>query len=110
MPPKSSIAQRDFLIAKLKRHLAKIEKAIDDSNTQFQIDKTIDDLEKVRKDIEISTMFLVDHPTEIMTVDTLITDFTALEDSIDDVCNGSKTCSDVRKKKPMNNNKLNQYQ
>ena len=86
MPPKSSIAQRDFLIAKLKRHLAKIEKAIDDSNTQFQIDKTIDDLEKIRKDIEISTMFLVDHPTENMTVDTLITDFTALEDSIDDVC------------------------
>ena len=86
MPPKSSIAQRDFLIAKLKRHLAKIEKAIDDSNTQFQIDKTIDDLEKIRKDIENWTIFLVDHPTENMTVDTLITDFTALEDSIDHVC------------------------
>ena len=86
MPPKSSRAQRDFLIAKLKRHLAKTEKAIDDSNTHFQIDKTFDDLEKRRQDIEISMMFLVNHPTGNVTVDSLITDFTALEDSIDDVC------------------------
>ena len=80
IPPKSSIAQRDFLIAKLKRLLANFEKAIDDSNTRFEIDKTIDDLQKTRQDVEISTLFLVDHSTENVTVDSLITDFTALKD------------------------------
>ena len=77
MPPKSSIAQKYFLIAKFKRHLTKSEGAIDDSNILFQFDKTIVDLDKTRKDIEISTMYLVDHPTENVRVDILISDFTS---------------------------------
>ena len=52
----------------------------------FIFNSTKQSMTWTKYDIEISTMYLVDHPTENVTVDSLIADFTALEDSIDDVC------------------------
>ena len=90
MPTKATEPQRQFIVAKVNRLIKKVDNAnnatsYEEANAAFDFDKTKKDLEELFKQLEDATMYLVDHPPDDKPADSLIEEYTTLEDKRDDV-------------------------
>ena len=83
--PKTSLAQRNFHIAKVTRLFSRIYRAIDEENFNFNIEPVKVGLNIILADVEESTLFLLDDLPANTTADQLIADFTKIQDEYDDL-------------------------
>ena len=83
--PKTSLAQRNFHIAKATRLFSRKYRAIDEENFNFNFEPLKVELKIILADVEESTLFLLDNLPEITTADQLIADFTKIQDEYDDL-------------------------
>ena len=85
MPNKTTLPQRNFLIAQLERLFRRVRKAINDINTNYHIADSETEMKKILSNLEDITTYLVDHPTEHATAEDLINRFTDIQDEHDDI-------------------------
>ena len=83
--PKTSLAQRNFHIAKATRLFSRIYRAIDEENFNFNIEPVKVEQNIILADVEESTLFLLDDLPANTTADQLIADFTKIQDEYDDL-------------------------
>ena len=83
--PKTSLAQRNFHIAKATRFLSRIYRAIDEENFNFNFEPLKVELMIILADVEESTLFLLDNLPENTTANQLIADFTKIQNEHDDL-------------------------
>ena len=84
MPTKNTPGQCKFLIKRLERLLSRIAKALAEKGANFQLSEFKKETFSLLKQLEESTTYLIDHPTEDSQPDDLITTFTGI-DNLDDL-------------------------
>ena len=84
MPNKTTLPQRNLLIAQLERLFRRVRKAISDINMNNKIANSETEMKKTLSNLEDATTYLVDHPTEQATAEDLINRFTDIQDEHDD--------------------------
>ena len=85
MPNKTTLPQRNLLIAQLERLSRRVRKAISDINKKYNIADSETEMKKILSNLEDATTYLVDHPTEHATAEDLIYRFTDIHDEHDDI-------------------------
>ena len=84
MPNKTTLPQRNLLIAQLESLFRRVRKAIND-NTNYNIADSENEMKKILSNLEDATTYLSDHPTEHATAEDLINRFTDIQDEHDDI-------------------------
>ena len=85
MPNKTTLPRRNLLVAQLERLFRRVQKAISDINTNYNIADPETEMMKILSNLEDATTYLVDQPTEHATAEDLINRFTDIQDEHDDI-------------------------
>ena len=85
MPTKSIPGQCKFLVNRLERLLSRIAKAIAEEDTDFQLAEFKSETSSLLKQLEESTTYLIDHPTEDSQTDNPMSTFIGIKDKLDDL-------------------------
>ena len=82
---KTTLSQRNLLIAPLERLFRRVQEDINDIKTNYNIADSETEMKNILSNLEDSTTYLVDHPSEHATAEDLINRFTDIQDKHDDI-------------------------
>ena len=85
MPNKTTLPQRNLLIAQLERLFRRVGKAISDINANYDISDSETEMKKIVSNLEDAITYLVDHPTEHATAENLINRVNDIQGEHDDI-------------------------
>ena len=85
IPNKTSLPQRNLLIAQLERLFRRVRKAINDIKTIYNIAVSETEMKKILSNLEDATTYHVDHPTERATAEDFINRFTDIQNEHDNI-------------------------
>ena len=105
MPNKTTLPQRNLLIAQLERLFRRLRKAISDINTNYNIADSETEMKKILSNLEDATKYLVDHPTEHATAEDLINRFTDIQDEHDAIMDEFRQMLQKKQQRQLHNSR-----